>query len=239
MHHAVLDEWSRRASFLHRRDPRVKIAVLTLFLVALATLPVRSVAGPLILFAMAAAGIFAAKLPPGRVLLRASAVLPFTAVFAIISALAGDAPRALALLERTFTSALAVLVIAGCTPFPILIQALAWYRLPAFLLLVTQFLHRYLFVISEQAQHMRLAAASRAGLSKAPRSRRIKAAAGAVAVLFARSHLRAEGIHQAMLARGFRGTFRTLNVWRAGPSDAGFAAAVTAALICVRIQAGL
>jgi cobalt/nickel transport system permease protein len=238
LHHAVLDEWSRRGSFLHRRDARVKTAILALFLIALATLPLRSVAAPLILFALAAAGIFAAKLPAGGVLLRAAAVLPFTAVFSIISAAAGDTPRALALLERTFTSALAVLVIAGSTPFPDLMQALAWFRLPAFLLLVTQFLYRYLFVISEQAQHVRLAASSRAGISRAPRSRRLKAAAGAVAVLFVRSHERAQGIHQAMLARGFSGAFRASCFGRVSAMDAVFGAAVAIVLVSVRLQAG-
>jgi cobalt/nickel transport system permease protein len=50
---------------------------------------------------------------------------------------------------------------------------------------------------------MRAAAASRGGLS-------FKAAAGALAVLFAKSYSRAEGIHRAMIARGFDGHFHPL-----------------------------
>ena len=37
MHHVTLDRWSRGASPLHRRDPRVKIAAVLVFLVVLAT----------------------------------------------------------------------------------------------------------------------------------------------------------------------------------------------------------
>ena len=37
MHHLVLERWSRGASALHRRDPRVKIAAVLVFLVVLAT----------------------------------------------------------------------------------------------------------------------------------------------------------------------------------------------------------
>src|ERR1039458_653568 len=37
VHHVTLDQWSRGASALHRRDPRVKIAAVLAFLVVLAT----------------------------------------------------------------------------------------------------------------------------------------------------------------------------------------------------------
>jgi energy-coupling factor transporter transmembrane protein EcfT len=46
-----------------------------------------------------------------------------------------------------------------------------------------------------------------------------QAAAGAIAVLFARSYGRAERIHQAMLARGFQGHFELLDTPAFGPSD--------------------
>ena len=74
-----------------------------------------------------------------------------------------------------------------------------------------QFLHRYLFVVSEQAQHMRLAAESRgsAGGSRFRRWR-VRAATGALAVLFARSYNRAEGTYRAMLSRSFEGRLHLL-----------------------------
>ena len=37
MHHVVLERWSRGASPLHRRDPRVKVLALLVFLIVLAT----------------------------------------------------------------------------------------------------------------------------------------------------------------------------------------------------------
>ena len=58
---------------------------------------------------------------------------------------------------------------------------------------------------------MRKAAACRAGRGRAlSAGLRFRAAAGALAVLFARSHGHAEEIHRAMLGRGFRGHFRPL-----------------------------
>jgi cobalt/nickel transport system permease protein len=47
----------------------------------------------------------------------------------------------------------------------------------------------------------------------------LEAAAGAVAVLFARSYGRAERIHQAMLARGFQGHFELLETPSVGLRD--------------------
>jgi len=100
---------------------------------------------------------------------------------------------------------------------------------------LAQFLYRYLFVISEQAQHMRVAAACREGGPGRRRSR-FRASAGALAVLFARSYYRAEGIHQAMLARAFAGRFVLINPLRFRASDGLFAAAIAALLILARIQ---
>jgi cobalt/nickel transport system permease protein len=83
---------------------------------------------------------------------------------------------------------------------------------PRFLLMVAQFLYRYLFVISEEAQHMHKAAQARGATMRglAGNRARFRAAAGALAVLFARSYARAGEIHRAMLARGFPGYFRPL-----------------------------
>jgi cobalt/nickel transport system permease protein len=76
-------------------------------------------------------------------------------------------------------------------------------RVPGTFLLIVQFLCRYLFVLSEEAQHMSCARRSRGGGNWA--SGGWRAAAGSIAVLFVRAYARAERIHRAMLARGFTG----------------------------------
>jgi cobalt/nickel transport system permease protein len=107
-------------------------------------------------------------------------------------------------------------------------------RVPRSLLLVIQFLYRYLFVISEQAQHMRLAARCRQGSGRHGAAR-FHAAAGAVGVLFARSWERADGIYRAMLARGFTGRFPALLPARFGWRDVAFLSACAAAVLAVRL----
>lgn len=239
MHHVVLERWSRGVSPLHRRDPRAKVAVLLVFLVALATahrnLPVVAIAFALLL----CAGLKAARLPLAGGLMRAAIVLPFTLLFAAICWLAGDPARGLAVTLKSYLSALAVLLLVSTTPLPDLLNAIESLGVPRFLLMVAQFIYRYLFVISEEAQHMSKAAASRgataAGL--AGNRERFRAAAGALAVLFARSYGRAEEIHRAMLARGFPGHFRTLGTRRFQSADALFLGLAALAPAAVRFAA--
>lgn len=239
MHHVVLERWSRGASVLHRRDPRAKTAALLVFLVVLATahrnLPIFA-AGLAILLV---AGVAAAKLPVGGALARSALVLPFTLIFGAICWAAGDPARGLAVVLKSYLSALAVLLVVSTTPMPDVLDALESFGVARYVLMVAQFIYRYLFVISEEAQHMRKAAVSRgATAAGVARSREgFRAAAGALAVLFARSYGRAEDIHRAMLARSFPGRFRTLGTRHFGRSDAAFLAAAVAGPAVLRVAA--
>jgi cobalt/nickel transport system permease protein len=213
VHHVTLDQWSRGASALHRRDPRVKIAAVLAFLVVLATAHRDLIwlgAALLIILCVTARW---ARIPLAGALTRAGVVLPFTAVFAAVSWLAGDPARGAVLVMKSYLSALAVLLLVSTTPLPVLLRGFEMTGAPRFLLMVAQFLYRYLFVISEEAQHMRKAAMARGATvgGLAGNAARFRAAAGALAVLFARSYGRAEEIHRAMLARSFPGYFRPLS----------------------------
>lgn len=211
MHHFELDHWSRGGGYLHRRDARAKILGLLALLLAVAFTPNRC--GPwLWLYALVPlAGLWASRIPLGRVLAFAAAALPFALPVAVLQLPAGGWILTFALATKSYVSALAALALVATTPLPKLAQGLIALGVPRFLVLVTQFVYRYLFVVSEQAQHMRLAAASR-GAGGAPRfsRERLRAAAGALGVLFARSYQRAEGTYQAMLARGFSGRIHTI-----------------------------
>ena len=233
MHHVLMDRWSQASSPLHARDPRAKILALLAFLIVLATTAPDAFTALLIDAALLAAGILVAGLPLAGLMLRAMAVLPFSLTFGLISWLTGDRLRALGLVEKSYLSTVAVLLLVGTTPLPLLLSGLGALGTPRLLVLVAQFLYRYLFVVSEQAQHLRLAAACRQGTA---RQMTFRAAAGALAVLFARSYYRAEGIHRAMMARAFSGKFALLFRLRFRLADGVFTLAIAAFLILVRIQ---
>lgn len=226
MHHVVLERWSRGASLLHRRDARAKTIALLVFLVLLATAHRDLLALGACYFALLLSAILIGRLPLAGALARSAIVLPFSLVFAAVSLLAGDSARAIALLAKSYLSALAVLILISTTPIPSLLRGLEQMGVPHFLLMVSQFLYRYLFVISEEAQHMRIAAVSRGSSVQGfvGHKDRFRAAAGALAVLFARSYARAERVHRAMLSRGFEGHFRLLTMPRFGWADTAFLA---------------
>ena len=231
MHHVVLEKWSRGKSALHRRDPRAKILALLVFLISLAgagrAVPQLAAA----LFSLLLIALIWARLPVVPVLTRACVVLSFTLPFALLSIFAGDSDRALSVLLKSYISALAVILLVATTPIAMLLRGLESAGVPRFLLMVAQFLYRYLFVIVEEAQHMRKAAWSRGGPA---RGAGFRAAAGAVGALFARSYGRAEEIHRAMLARGFTGSLRPLGSLRFTSTDALFTFAASAAVVLAR-----
>jgi cobalt/nickel transport system permease protein len=234
LHHLVLERWSRGSSILHSRDPRAKLTGLLLFLVALGTTPIRRGHLPLLAYALLLAlGIAIARLPMGAVLWRSSLVLPFTAAFSLMSWISGDAARAVSILEKSYLSATAVLLVAATTPVPEFIRGLEGFGAPKLLLLVVQFLYRYLFVIAAEARDMRAAALSRGGRQKGVSG--FRAAAGMLTVLFARSYARAEAIHHAMVARGFDGTMRLRRNPRLRFSDAVFVAVCASIVLGIRL----
>jgi cobalt/nickel transport system permease protein len=236
MHHVLVDQWGQRSSPLHARDPRAKLVVLLIFLVALATTAPDAFLTFAIYGALLVSGILIAGLPPAGLLLRSLGILPFSLAFGLITWLAGDAWRAVGLIEKSYLSTVAVLLLVGTTPLPRLLGGLEAMGTPRLLVLMAQFLYRYLFVISEQAQHIRVAASCRAGYSRTQRPAKFRAAAGALAVLFARSYYRAEGVHRAMMSRAFTGRFALLNPLRFGWMDGLFACAAGALVVLARVQ---
>jgi cobalt/nickel transport system permease protein len=227
MHHVVVESWSRRVSPLHARDARAKLGALLAFLIAVSTTPPESQIAFLGDAALLLIAILFARLPMAALLRRALLVLPFSATFGLITWLGGNPMRAISLGEKSFLSGLAALLLVATTPLAELMRGLESLRVPRSLLLTIEFVYRYLFVISEQAQHMRLAARSR-GSS-------FRASAGALGVLFARSWERADGIYYAMLARGFSGRFPSFTAGRFAIADATFLVAAAGAAIAIRV----
>jgi cobalt/nickel transport system permease protein len=237
LHHIVLERWSRGASALHRRDPRAKIIALLVFLTALATSRHALPELAAILFILVCGALLLARIPLLAALARAALVLPFAAAFAAVCWLSGDPARGAAMALKSYLSALAVLTVVATTPLPVLLRGLELMRVPLFLLTVAQFLYRYLFVISEEAQHMSKAAAARGASDRRRPSYklRFRAAASALAVLFARSYERAQDVHRAMLARGFNGRLQPLFDLKFRAPDAAFVALASLAPIAARL----
>jgi cobalt/nickel transport system permease protein len=235
LRHVQLEQLARRTNYLHSIDPRAKIPAVGIFLIALGTVPQANAAAFLGFTCILLATAVLARLPFRFLIVRASAVLPFSLTFALISWLSGDTERALSLAVKSYLSALAVLLLIGTTPLPDLLRGLESMYVPRTLLTVVQFLYRYLFVVVEQATRMSLAAQCRGGGLYADRKSMFKRAAGVLSVLFARSYGRAEGIHHSMLARGFNGQLPVIGASAFRWTDGLFLLASASVTLVVRL----
>ena len=236
-HVAGLEEAATRgASPLHRADPRVKLALTVLACAALATAPRLAPLGALLVAAPGFAALAFAR-PPGRAVLAALAVAaPFTLAFVVAAPfLEAGTPvargavlgvdvavtregllLAATLLGKLLGALAATLALVASTPLPRIAAALAWLRLPRLLVAVLLLTWRYLFVLVEEGARM-----LRARRCRAPGRRvGVREAGRLLGVLLSRALQRAERIHRAMLARGFRGTLPTLEALSLRRSDA-------------------
>jgi cobalt/nickel transport system permease protein len=220
-----VEAWSRRSSWLHARDARAKLLTTLLLLITIGISPTAAV--PILLLLLLAA-LFA-KLPLIPVIARAFAVLPFAATFAIVSWTIGDSARARLLMERSFLSALTVVILLGVTPVTALLHGLTTLGIPPFLTQVIHLILRYLSVLRDEARRMQQALSAR-GASVTAYSLRRTASTGAIATLFRHAQERSSRIHQSMLSRGSSGAFPQFEQPRWASADTALVA-LTAVVI--------
>ena len=134
---------------------------------------------------------------------RLLVLLPFVLGVVLVNALAPTG-RAnwLALAVKSSLCLLTVILVANTTPFSEILRVLKSVRVPALLITTIALMHRYLFVLADEAERMRRARASRS--FKPQRHFQWHALATVVGQLFVRASERAERIYDAMCARGWK-----------------------------------
>jgi cobalt/nickel transport system permease protein len=241
------------ASPVHRLDPRAKLlGLLAVTLVAVST-PLEAwpvFAGCAAVLASVAA---AARVRAREIWRRARFVLPLVLLAALFLPLVRHGGETYELgpltlheeglkvfgavaLKATIGTVSAILL-GATTTFPAVLRGLEAMRVPRLIVLIAAFMYRYLFVIVEEAGRMRAALAARA---YRPRTALHAGALGRVATaMFLRTYARGERVYQAMLARGYSGAMPQLHPLVLRRADAAFVALVLAALLPLRIAAGV
>ncbi len=239
-----------RASLLANWEARWKLAGLSMLLFALALLRVWWVA----LFGLAVAMVLARLARLGshwvsnRLLVLALALLPFLVVLPLT--LAGEGPTwkmfgvswslhgiqvTLTLLFRAVAITLVGLVLLSATPFHDLLAAAQKLWVPALLMQLTLLSYRYVFLMVDELERLRVAVRVRAFRNRAQRHA-YRTVARVMGALLVRSHARAERVSQAMQCRGFAGQFHTLTKFHTRRADVlGFLllAMLAVGLVCL------
>jgi cobalt/nickel transport system permease protein len=242
-----------RGSRVHRLDPRAKIVGLSAVTVVAVTAPPAQwpvfVACGVVL-ALYAAG---ARVRPLELWRRVRIVLPLVLAAGVLVPFVRSGGRAYdvgpltvhaagatifaAVAVKATLGTLSAALLSATTPFPALLRGLEALHVPRLLVLVAAFMYRYLFVIAAELGRMRWALLSR---GYRPRHLLYAAPAGRIAgALFLRTYGRGERVHQAMLARGYRGTMPQLAPLALRRADVAFVTAVVLAVVPLRVIGAL
>ncbi len=217
-------------SALHRLDPRVKVVVTLLLVLAIVLTPERAWPAYPLWWAMTGSLAILGGLNPWRLARMGGLALPFALAAATLLFTTPGEPiiavpgltitgaglaRFIAIALKSWLSAQAALLLAITTPFADLTWALGSLRVPGTLVAIISFMYRYLFTLKEEADRLIRARAARSGALPGQRSGgnviwRARVAGGMVGNLFLRSYERSERVYAAMLARGYDGRMRLL-----------------------------
>ena len=246
MHHHYIDRFAYQDSPVHRLDARAKVLAVMAYSAVLISLPRYVVPSPWYLvfpFLLLVWG----GIPLGFVAKHTLIVSPFIVCVVIFAPLFDDTSvrvsqtmtigggwlTAGSLLIRFVLGMAALIALASTTRFPAMLKALEKLGVPKLLVMQLRFLYRYLFVLMDQAMHMRQARLAR-DAGHGPTRWGWQAGAGQVGALFVRTLEQAERTHLAMVARGYDGTIHLSKQLRWRGRDWAFLAATASYLVAVR-----
>ncbi len=223
-HDFFTDRYAQMESLLSRIDPRVK--VLFVSSVIILDLFAQSALGPFVVAVLMVWLLRYVHGVPFRILLtRLGLPLLFAAVIVVVSVVVeGTTPlfsfqlfgweltghwEGLAtgwlLVGRVLGGVSAALLLAFTTPLNKLIAVGHWMRIPATVIELMVLAYRYIFVLFDEAHRIRAAQTIRLGYSN--RQRAYRSLSVLMGMLLVRAYDRADKTYQAMLSRGYQGTF--------------------------------
>jgi cobalt/nickel transport system permease protein len=204
----MIDDWvghhhGHRDSPVARLSAGLKLGVALVIIVGTVLLPPRAVgwfAGAALLLLVA---MVVSRIPPLFLLKRLAWLSPLILSVALVNALQPAARGGWGVVATKSTICLlTIILVSNTTPFSQILRILKAVRVPGLLITTLALMHRYLFVLVEEAERMRRARASRTFTRR--RVMHWQALSTVVSQLFVRASERAERIYDAMCARGWR-----------------------------------
>jgi len=240
-----MDELAGSDSPVHRLDARGKVVTTVAFIIAVMSFPRHEVSALTPFLAYPVVIVSLGRIPLWFLLRKVLLAAPFAAVVGMFNPLLDRQPMAVvagvvvtggwlsfaSIMFRFVLTAWAALALIACTGMHRLAAALAQLGVPRVFVVQHMFLHRYLFVIADNAVKMMRSAAARSG----GRALTFKAYASMIGHLLVRSMDRAERVHRAMAARGYDGELRTVRRAQFGLRDAMFVGCCLAFFAAARV----
>lgn len=210
-------EWHRHgSSALHRLDARVKLMAALALIVGVIAMPMSAwrwygMAGLLLAFLIGLSGI-----PPREIGRRWLGLFVLVAFLAVVIAVGhpdrvslGLPAVAASILIKNGLALMTMVVLAGTTPFSRLLTAMRRLGVPVILVATLQSMERFRHVLVDQVDRMATARRARTFSRRGTLSWSLLG--GLIGMLFLRTLERGERVHDAMVARGWTGTIRSLD----------------------------
>jgi len=210
-----------RDSALSRFDPRVKLVCIFALVVLISTFTDRNALVLALIFTIVL--MLLSRVSMTHLLRGLLMALPFIAFASLTMLLTSGAETALAMGLRVSTSVLLLLLLVYTTPFMDLLWTMRWFKMPSLLSDMIMFTYRFIFVMLDEAERMRMARRSRGfqGGRSLLDCEAFKVLSNTIGMIFIRSYRRADRVYMALLSRGYDGKVRTLSAFRVRLRDAG------------------
>lgn len=205
---------------IHRLDARAKVLVVIVFCVTVISFGKYDLSGLLPYFIFPFAMIARGNLPPLLIGRKIALLCPFVLIIAAFNPIfdravvvqieqlniTGGWMSFLSIVVRSLLTVSTALILVGVTGFTSICQALERLGMPQVFAVQLLFLYRYIFVLAEEGAR---ASRARELRSIGNRGLGINSYRSLVGYLLLRTWNRAERVHMAMLARGFKGEFHS------------------------------
>ncbi|HHT74659.1 MAG: cobalt ECF transporter T component CbiQ [Methanomassiliicoccaceae archaeon] len=223
MRHYEIDRYSR-TSTLFGFDPRVKLACVVSLVVVTALL--RSLEAVVIVLAFSIILLLSSRVPLRHVWKGLAIALPFIIAPPIALFLTSGPIPALTMAFRILASVLILTAMVTTTPLFDVIKTLSWYRMPRLLISLIMFTYRFIFVLLDEMERMKMARIARGHTGRGSLLSRevFRTLSYTIGMIFVRSHKRAVNMYDALLSRGYTGEVRTGEWMKVKGRDAALAA---------------
>jgi cobalt/nickel transport system permease protein len=224
-------------SFFHQWDVRIKIASLFSYCLFISMISKPGIALLALLASLSAA--YLAKIPLSRLLRRLAALTVFLSMFAVLLPFTAAHKAAdqliyfdplpvafnlrglqiaLTLVCKAVAIAIMMEPLFNTAPLPKTVQGLQQLGVPKVVCQMALMAHRYIFVFLHEAKRMSTGMRVR-GFQKRTDMETMRVLGNFVGMLLVRSIDRTERVYQAMLARGYNGTFPSCYTFQAQCTD--------------------
>ncbi|MGQ9468965.1 MAG: cobalt ECF transporter T component CbiQ [Nitrososphaerales archaeon] len=244
------ERFSSLNGFIQSIDPRVKIFSFTAFI--LVAITARSITSLMILIMITFLLSITSKIPLKFFIIRTSFTPMFVAVIALpllfitpgnsiftisyyeylISITMEGVYKTLQFTLRVWACVNSLILLVLTTRFSNLVHAMERFKVPRVFTMMGFITYRFIFLLINEAYRMVLARESRI-VKKESKLKAMKSLASMISTLFIRSYERGGRVYLAMIARGYKGSMKSLSKTNIDSKDVVFVFTIIAISIII------